>query len=269
MNFLQSAIAKFRTAAFGDLSPDEARQVKIAHDLLLNGWLGGTDYQHKDYPDALKRRRAAREKVIRELASGDPKRQRAALQTKGLEGTLAAERTRNEKLARMLYFKGMNAELNLRTAQQVWESDEKKYDKHLVQVVEGEDARKAAFPGIDNATVRYEAALVCRYVISRVKSLSIRHDPDKIDDEGIRASMLEILQKSMSTYPEDSFLYRLGDLTRLASSPLPDRLLGYAKMIAEPEFVEQLKASWREAQGENLRWILRVEEKILIAPSGR
>lgn len=249
MNFLKAATEKFRTIALGHLSPDETRRVQDAYDLLLNGW-PGVDDDFAKFPDILKAQRA-RETIIRELSSGDPARQRATLQIQALEDLLAAERTCNERLRSMLYFKGMSAAtpLNLKVARQICKSDIKEYWALNLPQKLGEDARKAAFPDIEDDHKRKEIGSFCWHFLSELRALLL-YFPHKLDDGVLKASLLDSYRKSMSNLPEQEFLRSLRAMESVASASLPERLKCYAELLREPAFIEQLKTAWRTVEDE-------------------
>lgn len=270
MDFMQAAIGKFRTIAFGDLSPDEARRVKEAHDLLSNGWPGGYIDLEKA-PESLKKRRDARQRIARELGSNEPDRQRKALQIKGLEEALAEEKIRNEKLRAMRYFDEIpTVELNLRTARKFCESDiEGRPDFRE----ETESWRKEKFPGIDDDEVRKEASIIWRWSGILVSDLLVRYSSSKLDDAEVKAKILEEYQKHLVSLAEDAFACRLSNISKVATLPIPSRMRAYAEYMREPDVMTGLKDLWRTRSEQGLErkfgWIRRVEEKILIAPASR
>ncbi|WP_338305020.1 hypothetical protein [Bradyrhizobium ottawaense] len=268
MKFLQTTIANLRALATGDLTPDEARMVKEAHYLLSNGW-PGSDGDFEKHP--LKKQVDARQNVIRELASGDPERQRKALQTKSLEIALAAERERNQKLRAMRYFDEIPTEqLNLRTAREFCESD---IAGRPDFGAEGEDWLERKFPGIADEGVRKEASLIWRWSGIFVSEQLLRYSSTNLEDAEVKQKMLKNFQDHLMILPEQEFARRLDNIAKVASAPVPARMLPYAEFMREPGVLQDLKNLWHRKLFEGLEqkfgWMNRIEEKILIAPPGR
>lgn len=268
MKFLQTAIANFRTLALGALSTDEVHRVKEAHDLLANGW-PGRDGDFAKHP--LKKQVDARQKVIRELASGEPERQRKALQTKNLDVTLAGERERNQKLRAIRYFDEIpTPKLNLRTARQFCESDIKGRPDFAD---EDEAWRQKKFPDIADEDVRKEASLIWRWSGVFVSEALVRYSPDKLDDTEIKAKILKNFQDHLMGLQEQAFLLRLDNIAKVASAPIPSRMKSYAGYMGSPDIVSGLKDLWRTRSAAGFErkfgWIRRIEERILISPAAR
>lgn len=268
MKFLQTAIANFRTLALGALSTDEVQRVKEARDLLSNGW-PGRDGDFAKHP--LKQHVEARQKVIRELASGEPERQRKALQTKNLDATLAGERERHQKLRAMRYFDEIpTPDLNLRTARQFCESD---IEGRPDFADEDEAWRKRKFPDIADEDVRKEASLIWRWSGVFVSEVLLHYSSDKHDDAVIKEKILNNYQNQLMGLQEQTFLRRLDNIAKVASAPIPGRMTSYAEYMGGPDILSGLKELWRTRSAEGFErkfgWIRRIEEKILISPAAR
>src|SRR4051812_14662031 len=98
MGSFQALVTGFRTNILGHLTADEIEAVQHAQSTLQDGWLA----YEKSVTHPISGKIVT---LMAELASDNPKRQRAALASPDLKLFLATEEQRNKNLSEMYYFR--------------------------------------------------------------------------------------------------------------------------------------------------------------------
>lgn len=261
---------RLRSRLHRELSPQEVKEVTFAHRLLLNGW-PHFDVNQRNDPSLLEKRDMIWG-LVNELNSGDSERQLAALNRPDFKAIVAAEQARNEKLKAMYYLKAIAnvTELSLRTAAQVCDADCKTYTADLA-LDKNEDARKLVFPYISDTFLRKWTAGFCWLLTRQLATRFEAYETRELDDISIKTVLVDDAKHEFVQLPEESFHRRLEALLQMGSTALPERMRGYAAMLADAATVQEIKDAWSAAEdvrtAKNLGWIRRIEEKILIARS--
>ena len=274
MTLFQKGISSFRTVVLGHLSAIEEQAVQIALHIVKEGWPGyEANFNYLPY----EKRHARMKGFIAELESNDPKRQRAVLASPELQAWLANERARNDILSSMHYFRHLQAGTNLTARMAVTAMRKDGEDHHTAYTFfidgyqPGQKPPTEKFLPLLNDPLRWETTLFGSVVL-RLLGLVTSDVPTIRSDVDLRERILGEYTWILAKLSSERLAERLKDMEAMARETEPDRFAHYFDVFRgegwKDRFIEAQRAAQAEKSSAKLAWIKRIEEKILISPSG-